>query len=76
MARSARKHRIGNAHMVAALTNGSAEVIENRPDGALVRATDDRGVILEIGYRAATEDHDLRIIYHCKPIYKENRRSR
>ncbi|GAB08263.1 hypothetical protein GOARA_006_00220 [Gordonia araii NBRC 100433] len=75
MARSARKHRIGNAHMIAALTSTAVEVLEDRGSGgALVKAPDDRGVILEIAYRVAAEDEYLRIIYHCQPVYDEKDR--
>ncbi len=72
---SARRYRIGNAHILAALNSDTVTVIEARDNGAVfVIATDDRGVELEIGYRPAWEP-GIWIVFHCMPThYREGNR--
>lgn len=54
LARSARKHKIGKAHVEAAL-KGEMLLVEDRGNGnGLWIAVDDRGVELEVGMRPAT----------------------
>jgi hypothetical protein len=73
LARSARKHKIGKAHIEAAL-KGEMLLVEDRGNrNGLWIAVDDRGVELEIGMRPAVEDADLMIVYHCKPAYRKER---
>ncbi|KXT55937.1 hypothetical protein Y710_16460 [Gordonia sp. QH-12] len=77
VSRSARRHRIGNAHIIAALQSETATVVEQRDNGAqLIIATDDRGVELEIGIRPSIEDPaDLAIIFHCMPTHYRKEQS-
>ena len=73
MARSGRKHRIGKAHVLAAINSGVIPTLESREYQGRVGeyldwiATDDRGVELEITARIADENPDLGIIIHCMP---------
>jgi hypothetical protein len=64
LARSARRHRIGKAHALAALQ----EPYTVLDDGAFERfAPDDRGVELHILGHPADEDPNLVVIYHVQP---------
>ena len=65
VSRSARRHKIGRAHLFAALANAG----DPDRDGELLRwiAPDDRGIELEIFGRLAKENHDLVIIIHVMP---------
>ena len=65
MARSGRKHRIGNAHILAAMVNAGEPMLVG--DQLLYVGSDDRGIELEI---IAVPDHsgrgDLTVI-HAMP---------
>ena len=65
-ARSARRHKIGRAHALAALTK-AGEPIQLPNLDYLWIASDDRGIELEIiGFRAQ-EDENLVIVKHVIP---------
>jgi hypothetical protein len=66
LARSARRHKIGKAHLFAALAQaGTADVNEQ---GQLEwYSFDDRGIELHILGRPAAEDPSVIIIYHVMP---------
>ncbi|MFZ1382756.1 MAG: hypothetical protein WAS54_08230 [Scrofimicrobium sp.] len=71
--RSARRHKIGKSHALAALNKGTVPTEEVREHEGETRtylewaATDYRGVELEIAGRIADEDPDLVIIIHVMP---------
>jgi hypothetical protein len=66
VARSARRHKVGNAHILAALANGGVPTV--RSDGRLEwTAPDDRNVELHLVAKTAVEDPDLIIIFHAMP---------
>ena len=67
--RSARKHRIGRAHALAAISNSGRPEVLSTADGPRLHwvAPDDRGVELHIIGRIAVDDPDLVIIYHVMP---------
>lgn len=70
IARSARKHRIGNAHMIAALDDAGAPMVEETDRIKLHWVgVDDRGVELEIVGLVADENPDLVIIIHVMPTH-------
>ena len=70
-ARSARRHKIGKAHVVAALANAGTPVLAVDPQGKPQLhwiALDDRGIELHIAGRPSIEDpSDLVIIVHVQP---------
>jgi hypothetical protein len=74
-ARSARRHKIGKAHAMAAILSGVAPTVEDKPHEGVVRtyltwvANDDRGVELVIVGRLADEDPDLVIVIHVFPTH-------
>ncbi len=64
--RSARRHKIGKAHALAALANGGDPTED--PEGNLHwMAEDDRGVELHLKGRRAVEDPNLVVIFHVQP---------
>lgn len=68
---TARRHKIGDAHIRAALAN--ATLVEVQGDLALYLGVDDRGVELELGIVADDRRDGLALI-HCMPT--EFRRTR
>lgn len=71
--RSARRHKIGKSHALAALNQGTVPTVEVREHEGEIRtylewvAVDDRGIELEIAGRVADEDPDLVVIIHVMP---------
>jgi hypothetical protein len=67
VARQARRHKIGKAHLLAALAAAGDPVLGQ--DGLLHWiARDDRGLELHIAGRPSREDpDDLTVIVHCMP---------
>lgn len=65
IARSARRHRIGNAHILAALAN--AELVAEVGDQALYVGADDRGVELELIVVPDDRDPDAFTVIHAMP---------
>ena len=64
--RSARRHKIGKAHALAALAKAGEPFAV---DGQLHWfSSDDRGVELHIIGKPAVEDPDLVVIYHVFPM--------
>ncbi|RIR04087.1 hypothetical protein [Mycobacteroides abscessus] len=70
---SARKHRIGRAHVKAAM--GNAVLVEIREDArgamGMFIGTDDRGIDLEIGIKGADDvwdgQHAVWLVIHVMP---------
>ena len=71
IARSARKHRIGNAHILAALIN--AELVAVVGDQALYVGADDRGVELELIVVPDDRSPDTFTVIHAMPTEWRNR---
>jgi len=69
-ARSARRHKIGRAHALAAIANAGPALVDQ--DSLTWTATDDRGVELHIVGKIAAEDPDLIIIRHVMPTDLRN----
>lgn len=69
MARSARKHKIGNAHIREALIDAGEGSPEKGTDKTHYYGTDARGVELHIVTVPATDegDSDLIIVIHAMP---------
>jgi hypothetical protein len=66
--RTARRHKIGNAHMLAAIAAAGEPTVEETDRVRLLWVgVDDRGIELEIIGLVADEDPDLVIIIHCMP---------
>ncbi|MFT4306203.1 MAG: hypothetical protein QM604_04855 [Microbacterium sp.] len=65
VARSAHKHRIRNAHILAALINAGEPTLSG--DKLYWIGVDDRGLQLEIAGFVSDEDPDLVIIIHAMP---------
>lgn len=65
IARSARKHRIGNAHILAALAN--AELVAEVGDQAMYVGTDDRGLELEVILVPDDRDPNAFTVIHAMP---------
>ena len=64
--RSARRHKIGKAHALAAIANAGTPVV--LPNGNLEwTGDDDRGIELHIVAFIAAEDHDLALVKHVFP---------
>lgn len=63
--RSARRHKIGNAHMRAALVD--AVLFEVDGDYATYHGTDDRGIELELGIIPDDRNEDGYALVHCMP---------
>jgi hypothetical protein len=72
-ARSARRHKIGKAHALAALAEAGEPTVSQGMYEGIMRTyldwvgTDDRGVELEITGRIAEEDEGLVIVIHVMP---------
>jgi hypothetical protein len=67
VARSGRKHRIGNAHILAAMVNAGDPIVDPAGDQLVFVGRDDRGIELHI--IAVPDDRDpagLTVI-HCMP---------
>jgi hypothetical protein len=62
--RSARKHRIGNAHILAAMINAGEPTVEG--DTLVYVGTDDRGVELRI-VAVPNDKGDGLAVIHCMP---------
>jgi hypothetical protein len=66
LTRSSRRHKIGKAHVLAALANAGTPTV--LPNGNLYwLGVDDRGVELEIIAFIAVEDPNLAVIKHVFP---------
>ena len=63
---SARRHRIGKAHALAAIANAGSPVVLDNGDLEWI-GNDDRGLELHILGFIAAEDPDLVIIKHVFP---------
>jgi hypothetical protein len=66
IARSARKHRIGNAHILEALT-GAHSTTPAGSDGYLLIGVDARGVELELIVVPDDRDEDCWVVIHAMP---------
>jgi len=65
--RSARKHRIGNAHILAALASASEPIIDG--DARTYIATDDRGLELAIVIVPDDRNEGSWAIIHAQPTH-------
>jgi len=67
--RSARRHKIGQAHALAAIATAGDPIVTQEPDGPRLHwtAEDDRGIELHIIGRIAAEDAHTVIVYHVMP---------
>lgn len=75
MVRSARKHKIGNAHILAAMVNAGDPAIIETARGRQLHyvATDDRGVELHVIAVPGDRDPDILVVIHAMPTsYKRN----
>lgn len=63
--RSARKHRIGNAHIIAAMVAAGTPFVEG--DALRYIGLDDRGILLEIVAVPDDRDPDSLAVIHAMP---------
>lgn len=69
--RSARKHRIGNAHILAAMIDAGEPVVDG--DSLVYVGVDDRGVELEIVAVPNDKGDGLAVIHAMPTEYRRNR---
>ena len=77
MTRSARKHKIGNAHILAAMQNAGKPVLVPGMDQLLYVGRDDRGIELLI--IAVPDNRDraaLLLSMRCRPVWGRGRDDR
>lgn len=67
---SARKHRIGNAHIIAALANAGAPTVDG--DALIYVGLDDRGIEIEIVSVPNDRGEGLVIIHAMPTHYRRN----
>jgi hypothetical protein len=72
VSRSARRHKIGKAHMMVALSTEPTLIDDEAGPRLEWIAPDDRGIVLHIRGFVAAEDDDLVIVYHCQPVSYES----
>lgn len=65
VSRTARKHRIGNAHMLHALTNATSTTAHG--DAYSIIGTDDRGIELHLIIVPDNRNPEGWTIIHCQP---------
>ena len=74
IARSGRKHKIGNAHILAAMVDAGEPVIDPGGDQLVFIGKDDRGIELYVVAVPDDRDPEGLTVIHCSPMAWHARR--